>query len=211
MKPIIIEFFHDVICSFCFPMSYRMRQLQAALPHAKILHRSFALVWQEEDLDQMFGDRGAAKEEILTHWARANLLDDLGRFNIPGMRRANFPFPTSVLPLLACEAARRTAGEAGYWDMFDALQHAFFSQSQNIGDPEVVERCAHRTHLCFDHWLRYYHDPATRGMLEQDLRLVEQYGIRQVPTLVINGTQLLEDGAVPLPQLMARITALAAH
>ncbi|HCW73424.1 MAG TPA: DsbA family protein, partial [Clostridiaceae bacterium] len=37
MNKITIEFFHDVICSFCFPMSYRMRQLQKLMPEIEIV------------------------------------------------------------------------------------------------------------------------------------------------------------------------------
>ena len=63
-KSIEIEFFHDTICSFCFPMSYRMRQLQEKMPHAQIFHRSFALVKKPEDFDDMFGSREAAMHEV---------------------------------------------------------------------------------------------------------------------------------------------------
>ncbi len=38
-----IEFFHDVICSFCFPMSHRMREIQKRYPNVEIIHRSFSL------------------------------------------------------------------------------------------------------------------------------------------------------------------------
>ncbi|MEG2938504.1 MAG: DsbA family protein, partial [Vagococcus sp.] len=55
-----IEFFHDVICSFCFPMSYRMRQVQKKYPNIEIIHRSFALAWDAEDLNKMFGNRDNA-------------------------------------------------------------------------------------------------------------------------------------------------------
>jgi predicted DsbA family dithiol-disulfide isomerase len=83
-----IEFFHDVICSFCFPMSYRMRQVQKKYPNIEIIHRSFALAWEEEDLNKMFGNRDNAKKEILGHWEHANQNDDLHRFNIEGMKQA---------------------------------------------------------------------------------------------------------------------------
>ena len=68
MNNIKVEFFHDVICSFCFPMSYRMRQLQMMMPDIEIVHRSFALVKSEHDFDRMFGSRDEAKSEILEHW-----------------------------------------------------------------------------------------------------------------------------------------------
>lgn len=48
MSKITIEFFHDVICSFCFPMSYRMRRLKEIMPDVEIVHRSFALVKEEK-------------------------------------------------------------------------------------------------------------------------------------------------------------------
>ena len=92
MSKLSIEFFHDVICSFCFPMSYRMRQIEKLMPDAEIIHRSFALVREEYDFDVMFGSREEAKEEILSHWEHANENDDLHRFNIAGMRRRIFCF-----------------------------------------------------------------------------------------------------------------------
>ena len=77
VKKIVVEFFHDVICSFCFPMSYRMRKLQEMMPEIEIVHRSYALVKSERDFDRMFGSRKAAKEEIIGHWEHANKNDDL--------------------------------------------------------------------------------------------------------------------------------------
>ena len=77
MNKITIEFFHDVICSFCFPMSYRMRQLQKMMPEVEIMHRSYALVKSEHDFDRMFGSKKAAKDETLSHWENTNQNEDL--------------------------------------------------------------------------------------------------------------------------------------
>ena len=49
-----VEFFHDVICSFCFPMSYRMRKVAAKYPKLNITHRSFALELEAEKFIRMF-------------------------------------------------------------------------------------------------------------------------------------------------------------
>ena len=100
-----IEFYHDVICSFCFPMSYRVRQLVKKYPKLEIIHRSFALAWEEEQMIEMFGTHENAKSEIMTHWAQANQQDELRRFNIPGMKAKDFLFPTSKNPLKAAKAA----------------------------------------------------------------------------------------------------------
>ena len=110
MSKVVIEFFHDVICSFCFPMSYRMRQLQVMMPEVQIVHRSFALAKSERDFDVMFGSRAAAKAEIMSHWEHANQNDDLHRFNIAGMRQTDFPFPSSMKVLTL--AKRHTSPQA---------------------------------------------------------------------------------------------------
>ena len=43
MRNITIEFFHDVICSFCFPMSYRMRELVKVMPEVDVYKRQESL------------------------------------------------------------------------------------------------------------------------------------------------------------------------
>lgn len=100
-----IEFFHDVICSFCFPMSYRMREIEKLYPEIEIIHRSFPLVWEVKTFDLMFGNRKNAKQEILKHWQHADENDDLHRFNIEGMQKQIFDFPSSKNALLAAKAS----------------------------------------------------------------------------------------------------------
>ena len=204
MSKVTIEFFHDVICSFCFPMSYRVRELAKRMPDVEIVHRSFALVTEEEEFDRMFGSRAAAKDEVLGHWEQANQNDDLHRFNIQGMREADFPFPTSMKGLLACKAAFFTGGEGAYWDVFDALQTAFFVQSRNIGDQDVINDIIRETGLNFGQWQYHYEDPQTIEAVESDLLLVEQYGITSVPSLIINGKHRAS-GALPLRRIISSI------
>lgn len=172
MNKVTVEFFHDVICSFCFPMSYRMRQLQKMMPEAQIVHRSYALVKSKRDFDGMFGSRAAAKAEILSHWEHANQNDDLHRFNIPGMRQADFPFPTSMKALTACKAAYFTAGDAGYWDVFDALQNALFVQNRNIEEQDVIDDCIRESGIDFAEWEQHYSSGETK---------------KGVPCLIIDG------------------------
>lgn len=59
-----IEFFHDVICSFCFPMSDRMHEIQQEFPEIELIHRSFALGWSANDFETMFGSRSAVKKKF---------------------------------------------------------------------------------------------------------------------------------------------------
>lgn len=203
-----VEFFHDVICSFCFPMSYRMRQITKAMPNLEITHRSFALVKQESDFDRMFGSRERAKDEIVTHWEQANQNDDLHRFNIDGMKQTDFPFPSSMKPLRAAKAALYVGGEAAYWDVFDALQAALFIQNQNIELDEVIRTAVKTTDVNFDEWQQHFASDETQQAVEADLARADEYGLRGVPALVINRQQVIS-GALPTEQLRQMLEDLS--
>ena len=181
-----IEFFHDVICSFCFPMSYRMRKIQERYPNIEIVHRSFALSWEEADFNTMFGSRDQAKPEILSHWKHANDNDDLHRFNIEGMAKTDFQFPTSKNGLLASKAAKLIGGEEAYWQVFDNLQESLFVNNQNIEDLAVIQKAVTKAGLDWETFLPVFHSDEALEAVNEDLRLAKQYGIHGVPFLVIN-------------------------
>ncbi len=208
MNEVTIEFFHDVICSFCFPMSYRMRQLQKLMPGVQIVHRSYALVKSAGDFDLMFGSRTLAKDEIMNHWEHANHNDDLHRFNISGMRQADFPFPTSMKGLLACKAAYFVADDVGYWDVFDNLQNALFVQNRNIEENDVIEDCVRKSGIDFESWVKHYNSEEIKDAVERDILLVKQYNIQGVPALVINGNMQIS-GAQPLSKIIQAIEGIA--
>lgn len=197
-----IEFFHDVICSFCFPMSYRMRQIENKHPDVDIIHRSFALAPTPDSLISMFGSRERAKPEIIAHWETANRNDDLHRFNVEGMRKTDFPFPTSTNPLLACKAAQAIGGEAAYWDMFDALQTALFVENKNIESLDCIEQCVVTASLPLEKWKQSFHQAETLKALVTDLDLARRYRLRSVPALVINERHVV-NGAITLAEIEA--------
>lgn len=208
MDKIQIQFFHDVICSFCYPMSYRMRLLQKEMPEVEIIHRSFGLIQKERDFAAEFGSREQAKNEILIHWEHANQNDDLHRFNVDGMRRETFLFPMSMKPLWACKAAHSIGGEAAYWDVFDALQAALFTKNKNIEADDVIFELIKSTHLDFDVWLNHFHSDKVKAAVQSDFDLVRTYGIQSVPALVINEAAIIS-GAVPLEQIRQAIDDMA--
>lgn len=195
-----IEFFHDVVCSFCFPMSYRMRQLKEKRPELEIIHRSFALVPEAEAFDKMFKNREKAKAEILTHWEQANRIDDLHRFNIDGMRESDFLFPTSMPSLRAVKAAEQVGGNDIAWDAFDALQNALFVENKNVEELEVIKEALSKTSIDFEKWEIAYNSSKSLEGVNKDLALASSYGISGVPFLVINGKYGL-NGAQPLEKI----------
>lgn len=191
-----VEFFHDVICSFCFPMSYRMRKVAEKYPRLEIKHRSFALGWEKEQFIQMFGSHEAVKPGVMSHWEHANQNDDEHRFNIEGMKEEDFLFPTSKNGLIAAKAAGRVAGEAGYWDVFDGIQDALFVQNKDISQQTVLEEVVEKTTVDTAAWRNQYEDPATEQAVLEDLQRVQSYGIQGAPALVIEQKYLIS-GAQP--------------
>ncbi|MGX7200920.1 DsbA family oxidoreductase [Enterococcus plantarum] len=204
---IAIKFFHDVICSFCFPMSYRMRQVQKEMPEVKIIHRSFALARDSKGHEEMFGSRENAKNDILSHWVHANQNDALHRFNIEGMNEADFLFPTSMNSLLASKAAGVVGGQTGYWSVFDALQTGLFVNSQNIDDLNVIESIVKASSIDFKKWQQTFTDPATLTLVEDDFLLANTYQLTGDPALIVNGKYLIS-GAQPMDQISQAIETI---
>ncbi|MEG3015254.1 DsbA family oxidoreductase [Carnobacterium sp.] len=195
-----IEFFHDVICSFCFPMSYRMRQLKADMPELEIVHRSFALVKTPTDFIAMFGSREQAKTEIMSHWKHANQNDDLHRFNIEGMKKESFLFPTSMNGLIAVKAAEIIEGSNAGWDLFDALQKAFFVENKNIESPDIIKQEVVNLGLDLNTWEEAFQATSTKTQVEEDFNLANNYSIKSIPTLIVNGKYEIS-GAQPLAKI----------
>ncbi|MEG0284846.1 MAG: DsbA family protein [Vagococcus sp.] len=203
-----IEFFHDVICSFCFPMSYRMRKIQERYPNVEIIHRSFALAWEPEDFNRMFGNRDNAKNEILGHWEHANQNDDLHRFNIEGMKEADFPFPTSKNGLLAAKAAKLIGGEEAYWQVFDNLQESLFVKNQDIESINVIKEAVVNAGIDWDKFEPVFQSEDALEAVNEDLRLGIRYGIQGAPFLVINEKYGI-NGAQPMEVIEETIEKIA--
>ena len=77
----------------------------------------------------------------------ANQNDSKHRFNIEGMRKQRFDFPTSKNVLLAAKAAGYIGNQDTYWLLFDKLQEGLFVRSLNIEEPEVIEKLVKRQRL----------------------------------------------------------------
>ena len=203
-----VEFFHDVICSFCFPMSYKMRQIARQLPEVEVVHRSFVLAWTKEDLIRMFGSLSQAKTEILHHWENANLTDPLKRFNPTGMAKTTFDFPTSKYPLLAAKAAGIIGGESDYWDVFDALQERLFIKNQDISNLEVIYDVMKTTNIDFLNWKRQFEAEETELQVKKDMEQAIAYRISSVPTLIMDGVYQL-NGSQPIEDIISDLQSVS--
>lgn len=199
-----IEFFHDVLCSFCFPMSSVMRKLAAEREDVEIIHRSYALAWEDADYIRAFGTRERVKDEVLGHWARANELDEEHRFNIEGMREADFLFPLSRKPLIAAKAAGLIAGEEGYWAVFDALQLKLFVENKNIEDEAVLEEAVEEAGINLNEWRRAYQSKEAEEAVLEDIKKAASYNLPSVPCLIVDEKHMIF-GAKSLERLNKKL------
>jgi predicted DsbA family dithiol-disulfide isomerase len=195
-----VEFFHDVICSFCFPMSDRMREMADKYSSLEIQHKSFALGWDAEDFIRSFGSREAVKPEVLNHWVHANENDEKHRFNIEGMKQTDFVFPLSKPGLMAAKAAGIVGGEDLYWAVFDKIQQKLFMENKNVEDITVLEEAVKETEVPFDLWKAQFENQETEEAVLADLKLARAYGVHSAPTLIIEGKYAVS-GAVPKEEL----------
>jgi len=186
-----IEFFHDVLCAWCYALSPRMRRLVKEHPEIRVIHRAFALAPTPEALINIFGSKERAKEEILNHWRAANLNDDEHRDRPDLMENKPFDYPYSMPGLVACKAAERQGGQQAHWDMFDRIQRAHLTEAQNIADYNVLKQCAIDVGLDVERWEEDYKSKTIIDEVRKDLSRAEEYGITGVPTLIAAGQYAL--------------------
>nr|BAL56970.1 dithiol-disulfide isomerase [uncultured prokaryote] len=202
-----LEFFHDVLCAWCYAFSPRVRRLAREHPEISVEHRCFALAPTPEAIVAIFGSKERGKREILQHWRAANLNDEQHRINADLMATRPFDYPYSTPGLRACKAAEAQGGPAAHWDMFDRVQRAHLTECLNIADFEVLRMCAADVGLDVERWEKDYRSSGVQEAVERDLARARIYGITGVPTLVAEGRFALV-GAQRYEPLVAWIEAI---
>ncbi len=199
-----IEFFHDVLCAWCYAFSPRLRQLVNEFPQVEIIHRCFALAPTPESIAEMFGSKSAGKAEILKHWEAANQNDDEHRICTEEMACKNFDYPYSMPGLIACKAAEFQGGQQAHWDMFDRIQKAHLTEILDISDSEVLLNCAKDVGLNIERFLSDLNSEETKSEVKKDIDRATELGVYAVPSLVFNGESIFS-GAYNYENLRLRI------
>jgi len=194
-----IEFFHDVLCAWCYALSPRLRRLTEEFPDIKVIHRSFPLAPEPNDIVQMFGSKEKGKKDILQHWKAANMNDDEHRINAELMEQRDFDYPYSTPALLACKAAELQGGQAMHWDYFDKAQEAHLTLCRNIADVDVLTDIARELSLDVEKFRADLRGEQVRYLLRLDIDRALALGVEATPTLVANDGMLT--GAVPYDSL----------
>ncbi len=199
-----LDFFHDVVCGWCFNLSPRLRALRTEFD-LDIHHRTFVLQDSPSAMAIRFGSMANAKTTILGHWEACRAASDTPEaFNIEGMRRAPFDYPYGLPGALACKAAERMGGLESHWNMFDAIQRAHIREVRNIADQGVLAEIAEETGISADAFQNHIADPETLRMVEHDRTMARRLQVASVPTVIVRETGMrLVNG--PFEDLRAQI------
>ncbi|MGR3322594.1 MAG: DsbA family oxidoreductase [Pseudooceanicola sp.] len=188
MAALTIDFFHDIVCCWCFNISSRMRDLVAEFD-LDLRHRTFVLQASRREMAERWGTPEGARETILGHWRVCRQASDRPDLvDIDAMRAAPFDYPHGMTAALGCKAAERIGGHSAHWDMFDRLQRAHLSEARNIADPEVVLHAARELGFEAAAFAGAFEDTATARLVETDWRRARTFQVRSVPTLIIRET-----------------------
>ena len=206
MAALTVDFFHDVVCCWCFNISSRMRGLAAEFD-LDIRHHTFVLQASRAEMAERWGTPRDARETILGHWAVCRQVSDQPeRVDIDAMRAAPFDYPHGLTAALGCKAAERLGGQAAHWDMFDRLQRAHLSEARNVADPATVLDAARELSFKAAAFAEVFDDPGTRLAVEADRQHARVLQVRSIPTLIVRdtGTRLVNG---PYEDLAAQLRA----
>ena len=187
-KRLTIDFFHDVVCGWCFNISPRLRVLSTEM-ELEVHHRTFILQENRQQMINVFGSMPKAKETILGHWDACEVASDTPElFNTEGMRKAPFEYPYGLPGALACKAAERLAGQGAHWDMFDKIQRAHITEARNVADVRVLHEIAAALGHDPVYFAETMSDPETLGAIEADRQYARRMQVRSVPMIIVRET-----------------------
>lgn len=189
MKPSFpIEFFHDVVCCWCFNISSRMRGLGEEFD-LDIRHGTFVLQASRAEMTARWGGPEDARETILGHWDACRQVSDRPEFvDIDAMGAAPFDYPHGMIAAVGCKAAERIGGQAAHWDMFNRLQQAHLGKARSIADPETVLAVARDLGFEATAFGDAFDDPHTARAVEVDRQLARALLVHSIPTLILRET-----------------------
>ena len=189
-KNVTIDFYHDVICAWCYVISPRLRKLTKEDSTIQVNHHSFALFPNEKTIIHRYGSKEEGKRQIMDHWRHAAARLDNGNQKIDTdlMESRSFDYPYSMPGLIASKAAEMQAGTTIHWNFFDAIQNAFFVEGKDINAEETHLEIAQKLNLDIEQFKRDIHSEEALKSVKSDIAQANRLGVHSVPTIVINGT-----------------------
>ncbi|RBW54329.1 DsbA family protein [Tenacibaculum sp. E3R01] len=189
-KTVTIDFYHDVICAWCYVLSPRIRKLAENDTNITVNHHSFALFPSKETIVRRYGSKEEGKRQIMDHWRHAAVRLDEGdqKIDTDLMESRTFDYPYSMPGLIASKAAENQGGINLHWDFFDAIQHAFFVEGKNIDANETHLEIAKKLNLNIEQFKKDVKSEETLKSVKAEITQANRIGVHSVPTVVVNGT-----------------------
>lgn len=200
MKINTVEFYHDVVCGWCYVMSPRLRRLADEFGF-EVKHRAFVLQHSRQEMERVFGSMASAKEIILGHLEQCKKADDdSDRIDVKGMRSTDFEYPSGLLGTLACKAAQTQGGHAMHWDIFDLIQDAHLKYNRNIGDKDVLLDLAGQLGLDMQKFREDMYSQESLSQVNKECADARGFNIRTIPALVVD-RRFIINSTMPLDEI----------
>jgi predicted DsbA family dithiol-disulfide isomerase len=108
-------------------------------------------------------------------------------------------WPTTTLPAFEAAWCAFQQGESIGHDFDLRIRRAFFAESRNIGDREVMQELAREAGLDMDHFIRMFNSGEAQTAVHEEGRLGKEiYKVRGTPTIMLaDGKKLRHPMAYP--------------
>ena len=180
-----LEFFHDCLSCWCYPFSERLRQFVVRHPDVEVVQRVYPMADAPDFFTTVFPDPVTAKREVvLQHWGEARDYERDDRIKCELMMERDFPYPYSIPNSRGCKAAEVVGGQAAHWDFFDRVQRAHLTDCENIGDFDVLKRCAADVGLDVGGWSESFGSEQVAELIREDMAAADRYGVLRNPAVV---------------------------
>lgn len=180
----------EFYCPWCYVMAVRLHRVQPEYDGRALAYTRFF------PLELLNGEQ-PPRDILEQEWWLAAIQEP----DAPFVPYSAADWPTTTLPAFDAVWAARRQGMRIAADLDLAIRRAFFGESRNIGDRNVLLDIARALDLDFQRFEADFASPAARTAVEEEGRIGrEQYHVRGTPTMMLSdGTRLIT------PVAMAKI------
>ena len=194
-----VEVWSDVVCPWCYIGKRRFETALAQLSKTtdtssiQVVYRAYQLdptapPGTAQPVAQAYAKKFGGPErarEILDHVTGIAAADGI-TFNMDRALRANTLLAHRLLWYTA--ELDNAAGTSLQASLHERLLRAYFTEGENIGDNDVLIRCATQVGLSHDEVVRFLDSDEGRAEVMQELAQAAAHGITAVPTFVFDNT-----------------------
>lgn len=198
----------DPMCSWCYGFSAELRRFLQTQENAEL----DIIVGGLRAYNRQVMDDGQ-REMILEHWHKVQQVSGLP-FDMTGMNRTGFIYDTEPVcrAVVTAKILADDMPSLAILDVFQALQHAFYAEAQDVIDEKVLAKIASQALNAFDDsdsfdsesFYEVLTAPPTRDETRQHFEQVQRWGVRGYPVLLAvknDGLHMLTSGYTKLENL----------